>query len=701
MQMLRNMRIGKKLSLICLAFILPIAVLLFFTLKGINYDIRFNQLEKYGNAYQRPLEKLLLHLSEYRLASLTGAQPSAKISSIDADFSALEEVNKALGDELQVTDDGLAKRKREHYRIATVLGEWNELKANTRLSASESTGKVRHLIADVRMLITHAGDTSNLILDPDLDTYYMMDVTLLALPQTQDRLQEIMAYVDEAIKDGNLSLPERLQIGEYAALLKLSDIDRVSASLQTSINEDANFLGVMPSLQQRAPEALKRYTAANEEYIALLAKLRDTGRVEATPESIAAIGQRAFNESFRLWDTSIEELDKMLQVRIDDYKADRILALILTILTVAASIVFVWFIAKSITAPLSLGVDAARRLSSGDLTVDIEVAGRDETGQLLIAMRDMVEHLKNMVIKINDATGMVADNAKELTGLAQKITQDTQDQTQKAGSVANASEEMSATIVEVARNTFNVANTSREASKTAERGSAIISEVVNGMNGIAMSVSELSGIITQLDRRSNEISVIISAINDIADQTNLLALNAAIEAARAGEQGRGFAVVADEVRKLAERTISATKEIGALLGAIQQETKKAVAAMSSSTREVDQGVKLAGDGGTVLKEILDGTMRLTEMVQHIATTTEEQSAAVEQITKDVQDVADITRNTHTGADRIEHSCESLSGLVLELQQMVSRFKTAHQSAKTQFEAIKTNSPSAGRLKLMS
>lgn len=700
MQMLKNMRIGKKLSLICLAFILPIAVLLFFTLKGINYDIRFNQLEKYGNAYQRPLEKLLLHLSEHRLLSQTGQSSSAAQSSIDIDFKSLEEVDRALGAELQVTDDGLTKRKREHYRIATIHGEWNALKANTRLTASESVDRHRHLIADVRMLITHIGDTSNLILDPDLDTYYMMDVTLLALPQTQDRLQEIIAYVDEAVKDGDLSLAERLQLGEYAALLKQADLDRVSASLQTSITEDPNFLGVMPSLQQSAPDALKRYTAATEEYIALLGKLRDTGRSDAKPEQYAAAGQRALNESFRLWDTSIIEMDKMLQVRIDDYKESRFIALILTILAVAASIIFVRFMAKSITEPLSLGVDAARRLSNGDLTVDIAITGRDETGQLLTAMRDMVEHLKNMVIKINDATGMVAGNAKELTGLAQKITLDTQEQTQKAGQVANASEEMSATIVDVARNTFNVANTSREASKTAENGSAIISKVVNGMNGIAMSVSELAGIITQLDKRSNEISVIISAINDIADQTNLLALNAAIEAARAGEQGRGFAVVADEVRKLAERTIFATKEIGALLGAITLETKKAVAAMSSSIKEVDEGVKLAGDGGTILNEILNGTMRLTDMVQHIATTTEEQSAAVEQITKDMQDVAEITRNTHAGADRIEHSCQSLSALVMELQQMVSRFKTT-QSVKTSFGAIKTNSPPAPQLKLMS
>jgi methyl-accepting chemotaxis protein len=194
------------------------------------------------------------------------------------------------------------------------------------------------------------------------------------------------------------------------------------------------------------------------------------------------------------------------------------------------------------------------------------------------------------------------------------------------------------------------------------------------MEKIAAVVNESATAIKELGRSSEKIGEIIGVIDDIADQTNLLALNAAIEAARAGEQGRGFAVVADEVRKLAERTTTATKEIASMIKGIQSETGNAVGSMEKGTKEVEDGKLLADKAGDALREILDGNQKLTDMIQQIATAATEQSSAAEEISKNVEQVSVTAKESATGNQQAAKAAEDLSGQAEELNRIVSQFK---------------------------
>ncbi len=268
---------SKNLTLMGLAFGLPLAVMMYFFISKINSDIAFSQAEKYGNAYQRPLEKLLQgvtqhkYLSEYASNGASLREPLASVAErIDSDFAALAKVDQDLGRILQTDPASLAKRKREHYQVATLAQEWQNLKTQR---ASLDRQQHNHLIGDIRALITHIGDTSNLILDPDLDSYYLMDMTLLVLPQMQDRLQEIFSYGNAILSRQAASATEKIQLSIYAALLKQSDLDRVNASAQTALNEDANFYGISPSLQKRLPPLLQSNAAAVEAFIQLIQQM--------------------------------------------------------------------------------------------------------------------------------------------------------------------------------------------------------------------------------------------------------------------------------------------------------------------------------------------------------------------------------------------------------------------------------------------
>jgi len=364
-----RLKISQKLMLISFLFMIPDSVLLCLFLITINANIQFAQWEQYGNEYQRPLETLLEDFpNHFLLARQLAAEPkrTSELSHlearIDQALSKLEEEDQRLGTKLQFTDEGLTKRQREHFRVQILKTEWNKLKTDSpTLAEADSLERHEHLVTDVRTMITHVGDTSNLILDPDLDSYYLMDVTLLALPQIQDRLPAVMAYGDSALTHPSLTRQEQSQLAVYAALLKEADLDRVIGSTHTALNEDANFYGTSESLHRRVPPVLQEFTAAAETFIEMTSRLSRTDGPNISAADFIAAGTRARTASFALWRTSDEELGVLLSSRIHYYQVRRAKSLILTGLALVAAISFVAFITRSISSPLQKQAAALRQ----------------------------------------------------------------------------------------------------------------------------------------------------------------------------------------------------------------------------------------------------------------------------------------------------------------------------------------------------
>lgn len=318
-------------------------------------------------------------------------------------------------------------------------------------------------------------------------------------------------------------------------------------------------------------------------------------------------------------------------------------------ISVIALVALVWGIKIIIVRPLRAIVDDMHHVAEGDLSAEIKTKRNDEIGELANSVNTAVENMRQTLSIVLESSCKVATAVGTVYGTSEKMAIGAEEVAIQAGSVATAGEEMAATSCDIANNCQLAAESSQAASEQANQGAEVIKNSITIMSRIADQVRVSAQTVASLGARSDQIGQIVGTIEDIADQTNLLALNAAIEAARAGEQGRGFAVVADEVRALAERTTRATREIGDMIKAIQKETRDAVTAMNEGVNEVERGTEQATQSGEALERILDQISNLSMQVNQIATAAEEQTATTSEISSNMLRITEIGKNVSDNA----------------------------------------------------
>lgn len=318
-------------------------------------------------------------------------------------------------------------------------------------------------------------------------------------------------------------------------------------------------------------------------------------------------------------------------------------------------------------------LDEMGSLAEGDLTVKATVT-EDMTGAIADSINFAVEQLRSLVQTITDTSVQVASSAQETQATAMHLAEAAEHQAQEINSASDRISEIAASIDQVSRNSAESANVAQRSVEIATKGAGVVRETIAGMDSIRDQIQETSKRIKRLGESSQEIGSIVELINDISEQTNILALNAAIQAASAGEAGRGFAVVADEVQRLAERASNATKRIETLVQTIQSDTNEAVSSMEQTTTEVVAGARLAEDAGTALGEIESVSTNLADLIQGISTAAQQQSTAATNITSAMNTIQSITAQTSQGANQTAESIGTLAQLAADLRRSVADFK---------------------------
>jgi len=339
-----------------------------------------------------------------------------------------------------------------------------------------------------------------------------------------------------------------------------------------------------------------------------------------------------------------------------------------------ASSAILWFLYNQTFKPLENIVTAMEKAAEGDLSVRTTMAGTGEIGRIGIAFNTMMNDMNKAMRQFFSVADLVQDSVSMVRNTTSAMVDAAEEVALQAGTIATASEEMSATSADIARNCLYAAENSQRAMEQTTTGAQIVRSSATAMENIAQRVRHSSTTVEGLGQRSNQIGAIVGTIEDIADQTNLLALNAAIEAARAGEMGRGFAVVADEVRALAERTTRATKEIANMIKTIQSETHLAVSSMAEGVQQVKTGTDETSRSGEALEDILNKINELAMQVGQIATAAEEQTATTSEITYNIQMITEVVNRNVDNARSTTNATTTLAQQVDELHQLVGHFK---------------------------
>ena len=354
-----------------------------------------------------------------------------------------------------------------------------------------------------------------------------------------------------------------------------------------------------------------------------------------------------------------------------------LIGMLLTGLMIVVAVVVGIVFAIRITKPIIRMSRTMRNIEeTSDLTQRIEVSSRDELGSMATAMNHMLEKFRNSLESVAASTTMLATASEEMSTITQTTNQNVNRQFSEIDQVATAINEMTATVQEVATNAAKAARAAQEANQQSSAGKQVVETTIDSISDLSQDLEHVSEVIDKLSKHSEGIGVVMDVIKGIAEQTNLLALNAAIEAARAGEQGRGFAVVADEVRTLASRTQQSTTEIEGMIEQLQKESHDAVTAVKQSRERSKQNVQNAATAGDSLLTITDSVTEINDMNTMIASAAEEQSAVTEEINKNIVSIREAAEQTTQGAGQTTTASEELSKLASELQQLVAQFKTA-------------------------
>ncbi|WP_169741272.1 methyl-accepting chemotaxis protein [Andreprevotia chitinilytica] len=637
---------------------------LYLYIRDTNVGIDASVIEQSGIGSGKAALQFLQQVQQHRGLSAAFLGANQLADKRQAKQAEADETLKSLEAQLKDAD---ATTKAQ---LTQLHSDWAALEGGVTghsVSVLESYNKHTALCISILKFIEQIADMSGLSLDPDADTYYLMRAVYFDTPALAEALGETRAKGASILATKQIDANSRaLMSGLIAQSVSVND--QMASTFGKAIAANASLKDKLDALLADATKNAKDAAALGNGKVAL-AEQPDY----PAPDYIAFF-TRSIDSQFKVIDVAMGQLEMLIAKRISTQRTTRNLLTGGVMLIAVIAALVGWVIAASILTPVQHALKAVQAVAQGDLSTRIVGEGRSETGQMLSALIAMQVALRETIGATLRNADDVAQAATEMAAGSNQVSAASSQQGEASASMAAAVEQLTVSIGHVTNNAGEAQHASASAEELSVEGTKVIQGAATSIRGVADQIRATAAMISDLGEQSQRISGIVSVIRDVAEQTNLLALNAAIEAARAGEQGRGFAVVADEVRKLAERTNGATREIGDMIKRIQEMTADAVAGMNGAVVTVDGGVNLANQAAEAIEKISLSAADVESAIDVISVALHEQMTASNQIAINVERIAQMSDENSSSAQSSAQAARSLQSLAMEMRNGVARFR---------------------------
>ena len=661
---MNRLRFTGKFALVIFVMLLAISALVALLYSRLDESVVHARTELEGLKIARSLSKVVQLTQQHRglSAAVIGGKPERKPEA---------EAKSKEVETLQVQVDALlpeAIRKGADWQA--IRADWAQLSADgLKLELSANIAAHTRLIGRMLTFVTEVSDRYRLTQDPEVGSFYLMETSLAKLPGLLETLGRMRASGTGVLAAGTLAPAQATNLN--IALASIADLrGQYERNLAKTTREN-------PAVAATLDASAKKFTTDLE---ALVGVVREDvlGQKFATPAATFFSQATATIDTgySQIFETLIPTLELLINQRIERLRSQMMMTLLAigAVLAIAGYLVAGMY--QAVTSNIRRLAVGADTIPSGDLTVRIDLNCKDELMQVADSFNKMAIAVNNTVRNVRSHADAVSGAAERTANSSGEIARSSQSQSEAASSMAAAVEETTVGIDHISTNAREAREISARSGELSAQGGDLVQTVVVEMGEISRAVTASASAVEELGRRSDEISSIVEVIKEIADQTNLLALNAAIEAARAGEQGRGFAVVADEVRKLAERTGKSTQQISSMIVSIQDETQAAVEAMKAGVAKVGRGVELTSQAGDAMAEVRRGADQVVDVVRDISEALREQTAASTDIARNVETIAQMAEENSAAVAENHATTEQLEKLAAALQSEVARFRVA-------------------------
>lgn len=691
--MMSRLKYAQKFILLSVILLIPLAVLLVSLLSQLQKEIEFVKNERTGVEYIKSIFPVVLQVQQHR-GTANGAlngdtSARARLEEIQQQVETLIEVvntkQSALAGELGATEQWKA-----------IEQSWNTLQSQAlTLTPEQSIGEHTRLVQQMLDLAVFAADQSGLTLDPEIDSYYVMDLMVNRLPVLIELTGQIRAEGVGILNRKQLTAEEK--IGMTVKKIQVQDsLHNANVAMTKVKDHNSGTSQQIENIGKASLQSIAQLLSTLDDQI-LNASAFSMGSSDFYDEATGTIG-----DASQFYNVVVEELEQLLKERHHELGINRNVLVIIVFGSLVVVTLFYLGFYSNVRSTVKTLQTEVKKMAEGDLSGRFMLDTRDELRYVGEAVNDMAGSLNRLLLHNQEISEQVAAASEELSALAVESTAVTQrmagsvnaiddgaDRQQKASQEnAQAMDEVAAAINRIAETASGVSEAAMDISTGARIGEERLQDTFTQMNSIHRAVHRSSELAVQLNERSNEIDSIVSVIMEISSQTNLLALNANIEAARAGEQGRGFMVVANEVRKLADQTTGSAQKIAALVGNVRTLLSEVTASMVASTSVTEQGMAANKEAVEAIGKVLQSIGQVAEDIQEVSAAAEQVSASAQEVTASISEMKEITGNTADEArkvadateeqlssmEEVQASSEALSNHAQQLQDELQKFK---------------------------